>query len=288
MHMANSQKDYLHHYHHSNIFQQQDMIHPRLIVPILFVVSFFAYYLYIYNTAMIRIWNNRDGRDGRAYNPLVPIKHFHRSSNFFDWQTHHGYCERTVSSERNIIRTQIYSIHSRVPHYDPSTIIARQDMPPVIIPPLPTTGCESMNGNAKTLCEIDFERIITIAACVGIGLVVVPALLFIAWTLERWIRAVRPKKKTIMIGKEAKMKAAEPTGRGLWWKSGGQIQEYFPDMEAYIYGRNAAGARVERARTRLEEKEVWYGGVRMTMPWGRDQNWDRAVSWYCKVSAGEN
>jgi hypothetical protein len=54
-----------------------------------------------------------------------------------------------------------------------------------------------MNGNAKTLCEIDFEKIITVAACVGIGLVVVPALFFTAWTLERWIRAVRTKRRQL-------------------------------------------------------------------------------------------
>jgi hypothetical protein len=91
-----------------------------------------------------------------------------------------------------------------------------------------------------------------------------------------------------MIGKEAKGKAAGPTGRGQWWKGGGQIQDLFPDREAYINGRNAAGARAKRARARLEEKEVWYEGVRMAMPWGRGQNWDRAVSWYCKVSVGKN
>jgi hypothetical protein len=58
-------------------------------------------------------------------------------------------------------------------------------MSPIIVPPMPTTGCESLGGNVKTLCEVDFEKIIIIAACVGAGLVILPALFFISWTLMK-------------------------------------------------------------------------------------------------------
>ena len=257
------------------ISQQRDMIHSRLAVSILFLVSFFAYYLYRYKTVMIELDIDRD--DGN-YNPLLVTQHLHRSSNFFNCERHHGYRERTECSDRNMIGAQIYSIRDCMHHDDSSTIVTRQDIPN-IIPPLPLTGCENLeDGPAKTLCEVNVQKIITIAACVGAGLVIVPALFFIAWTLATWIRVVRPRKETILIGKEAKKKAAGQTWRNTQVLGGGQIQELVLGKEAYISEGNAVGAGVKKVRPRIEEKEVWCGGVRMTMPWGRGENWSGAVS----------
>jgi len=177
-----------------------------------------------------------------------------------------------------MIGAQIYSIRDYIHHEDSSTIVTRQDIPN-IIPPLPQTGCENLeDGPAKTLCEVDVQKIITIAACVGAGLVIVPALFFIALTLARWIQVVRPRKEAILIGKEAKKKAAGQTWRDTRVLGGVQIQELVLGKEAHISEGNTVGAGVKKVRPRIEEKEVWYGGVRMTMPWGRSENWNGAVS----------
>lgn len=219
---------------------------------------------------MIEIGNDRD--DGN-YNPLMVPQYFHRSSNFFGCGGHHRCCERTASGDRSIIGAQVCSIRDRMLHDDSFTVVTRRDidLPPNIIPPLPKTGCENLeDGDKKKTCEVDVQSIIITAACVGAGLVIVPALFFVAWTLARWIRVVRPRKETILIGKEAKKKATGQNGRGTWVSGGGQIQERVLGKEAHI--------NVKKVRSRIEEKEVWYGGVRMTMPWGRGDNWNRAAS----------
>jgi hypothetical protein len=260
------------------------MIQSRLIVSILFLFSFFAYYLYHYNIAMIGMSNNRDDR---TYNPLIVTQHFHHSSNFFICKPHHDYCERTASSEWNMIRAQIYTILNRRLNKDPQSIFTRDDIPN-IIPPLPETGCESKDDFARVLCEGNVQRIIKIAACVGAGLVTVPAIFFIAWTLARWIRVVRPRKETILIGKEAKKRAVGLTGRASWARGGGHIQELFLGKESYLNEKSLSGSGAKKARNRIEEKEVWYGGVRMTIPWKRGENWNHAVSWCCKFTIMED
>ena len=91
-----------------------------------------------------------------------------------------------------------------------------------------------------------------------------------------------------MIRKEAKRKAARLTGKGLWGKSAEQLLQHSPDREPCMDEGNVVEARTKRIRARSEVKEVWYGGVRMKMPWGRGRNWDKAVSRRCNISAGEN
>lgn len=178
-------------------------------------------------------------RDDATYNPLIVPQHFHRSSNFFICKAHYGYCERPASSDRNMIEAHICTIRNRILHYGSSTIITRQEIPN-IIPPLPTTGCDDLeDGSAKSDCEVDIKNIIRIAACMGAGLVIVSALFFIARTLARWIRVVRPRKETILIGKEAKKKAAGRTGRGMWIPGGRQMQELFLGRQALINEGNA-------------------------------------------------
>jgi hypothetical protein len=261
------------------------MIYSRLIVSILFLFSFFAYYLYRFNTVMIEMGSDRD--DG-TYNPLMVPQHFHRSSNFFNCKTHHGYCGCTASSDRNMIGAQICSVHDRMLHVSSSTIATRQHIPN-IIPPLPKTGCEELTNSIDMIfCDGEVQRIIAIAACVGAGLVTVPALFLIAWTLARWVRVVRPRKETILIGKEAKKKAVGLTGSGSRERGGRDIQELVRGKEAYIDEKIAGGARAKKARARTEEREVWYGGVRMTMPWGRGENWNQAVGWHCRVTVKED
>lgn len=261
------------------------MTHSRLIVAVLFLSSFYAYFLYSYNTTSTMTSSDRDTTED---SPFTATQHFYCSLSFFNWRTYHGCCEQVLCSERNIIGTQICLVRNHMLRSGWSTILTRHEMPEIIAPPLPTTGCESMDGNAKSLCEIDFEKILIVAACVGTGLVVVPSLFFIAWTLWRWIRAVRPKKRTIIVGKGAKRKAARLTGRCLWGKSKEQILGSSPGREAYIDEENTLGATTKRAGARLEEKEVWYGGVRRIMPWGGSRNRDTAVSLCCKIAAREN
>ncbi len=161
-------------------------------------------------------------------------------------------------------------------------ILARQEVPPVIIPPLPKTGCEELSSPAAIqICNGNVQNVIRIAACVGAGMVLVPALFFVALTLARWIRVVRPKKNMILVENEAKRKAAGLTRSG-------QVLRFSPDNEAPFDGRLVLGSRMKKAKVRIEEDEVWYGGVRMTLPWGRGQNGDKAVCWFYKFTTKGN
>jgi hypothetical protein len=133
------------------------MIRSRFTVSIFILFSFFAYYLYRCNAVTIEMGSDKD--DG-SYTPLMVQQHFHRSSNFFNCKRHHGCCERTASSDQKMIGAQIFSIRDRMLRADLFTSFTRRDidLPPNIIPPLPKTGCENLEGDAKKSCEVDVQR----------------------------------------------------------------------------------------------------------------------------------
>jgi hypothetical protein len=74
-----------------------------------------------------------------------------------------------------------------------------------------------------------------------------------AWTTARWMRVVRPRKETILIGKQAKRKAVGLPGSGLAERGRGIIQELVRGKQAYIDEEIAGGARTKEARARTEE-----------------------------------
>ena len=162
---------------------------------------------------------------------------------------------------------------------DSSTKDTRQEMPPIIIPPLPKTGCEELRSLADIqVCNGNFQDVITITACVGAGLIIVPGIFFITWTVVKWMRAVRSKKTTIVTGMEAKNNVTGSIGSGYWGKAGGNVQGFPPSKRALVGGGNFSRAGAKKGNAKMEEKDVWYDGVRITLPWGRGQKWDRAVS----------
>lgn len=115
------------------------------------------------------------------------------------------------------------------------------------------------------------------------GFLTAPVIVLVAWVLARCIRPVRPRKTKSMNEKRAKKKDIGLTGKDSWVSSGGHVQGWVFGRKALFDEENKAGPEIWKGKNVLGEKVVWFGGVRIAIPWGRGRSWSQAVSVSYKV-----
>lgn len=245
------------------------MAHFQSFIYFFFASLLFAYYAYRYNIAVKQIG---DGDDRPDISMIATHQYFSRSSGFFNHATPHDYCKCTLSNGRNIIGVRLCTLLNHTLHEDNQPIV----------PPLGQTGCESeANDPSKNACEGQFQLTTITAVCVAAGLFAVPMIVIVAWTLARWIQAVRPGKEKLMTEK----KDVGPTRRGWLGKVRGFIQKLFMCTKAQADEEYEVELGIKRGKKALEEKEVWFEGVNISIPWWRGRSESQVVSWQSTVES---